>query len=84
MPRSYSLPGRLPTETNWEWCQRAADSIPPEVLAEALIRYIHDSKSRKRRRVPVWSEIGDLLGHGAGVSSAIAEKYWPDDLPKED
>lgn len=73
MKRTYTLPEQLPGEDNWQWCKRAADAIPPEVIVRALVDYLKTRK--KARRVEPWSFIGQLLGHGSGVSSAIVDKY---------
>lgn len=76
MARAYKLPDLLPGEGNWEWCKRAADAIPAEEIVRALVQRLKEKKPKRGRpaREP-WSYIGDLLGHGSGVSSAIVEKY---------
>lgn len=71
--RTYSLPDQIPGESNGDWCRRAADAIPPEVIVAELIRKL--DREEKRRRYPTWSVIGEIIGHGSGVSAAVVEKY---------
>lgn len=75
--RDYNLPDKYIDEDNCEWCRRAADSIPDEAL-----RAIADELNQRLRKSKGWphvirsasSHIGDITGHGSGVSMAIAER----------
>jgi hypothetical protein len=71
--RNYTLPSLLPGEENWEWCQRAAEVIPPEYVLGSLIDYL-DRRERRTGR-PAWGLIKKITGHGSGVSAAIAARY---------
>lgn len=72
--RRYKLPDKLETETNAEWCDRAAASIPAEEIVRQMIMFYH----RRSRGVPVWSKVGEIVGHGSGVSSAIVRRFCPE------
>lgn len=72
-PIRYVEPDRLPGEGNWQWCQRIAATMPPELIVRKLIRYLNRMESR--RRIPTWSIVSDATGHGCGVSTAIVEHY---------
>jgi hypothetical protein len=73
--RTYKLPDKLPTETNQEWCDRAAASIPAEEIVRMTIEYFH---ARRHHGGPAWSKIGMILDHGSGVSSAIVRRFCRD------
>lgn len=72
--RTYKLPEKLPTETNTEWCDRAAASIPAEEIVRMTIEYFH---AHRRRGGPAWSKIGKITDHGSGVSCAIVRRFAP-------
>ena len=78
--RSYKLPDKLPTESNEEWCDRAAASIPPEALLADIVQGMH---RLRKRRGPAWSQMGQLCGHGSGISSAIVKRFMPSPCPDE-
>ena len=43
---------------------------------ELLAKICRNAEARaKRKRVPVWSVIGEITGHGSGVSAAIYHLY---------
>ncbi len=77
IPRTYKLPYKYIDEDNCEWCRRAADSIPDEAL-----RAIADELANRLRMSRGWphvirsasSHVGDITGHGSGVSMAITER----------
>lgn len=52
-------------------------------LLEKLCSYA--TFKSKHERCPAWSIIGDILGHGSGVSSAIYELYrkYPEQEPSQ-
>ena len=68
---------KLPNEGNWEWCQRYANEIPPDIIIRALLIYI-DENARRGDLTPLWSKVGAATGNGSGVSSAIVNKYLPE------
>lgn len=73
MTRAYTLPEILPGEDNNAWCRRAADAIPPGEIVRALVAYLD-----RRETDGLWPTrkvFMEILGHGAGVSAAVAEKY---------
>lgn len=72
--RFYPSLDKLPEETNDQFCQRYADSIPPKALLNTIM---YNMLRLEESRGPVWSQIGSLTGHGHGISSAIANKYMP-------
>jgi hypothetical protein len=78
----YHLPDKRLDEGNWEWCKRAAASIPPELLLRQIIAGLEWDHAHNNQREcnEAWSELGRLLGHGSGVSQAIIELYknWGD------
>ena len=71
--RSHVLPEMLPGEANEDWCRRAAESIPAEELMRLLVRHL--DRRQKQRKQSVWSFIGDMTGHGSGVSGAIVRRF---------
>jgi|HubBroStandDraft_5_1064220.scaffolds.fasta_scaffold757036_2 hypothetical protein len=73
MPHEYRLPEKHPQEDNWAWCQRAAASIPAEVLAKRLLAFI-DKDRRRGDKTPLWSKVGMAMDQGSGVSAAIVER----------
>lgn len=72
MERLYVLPDKMPGETSVAWCNRAAASIPPASIVTMLIDHM-DAHAKKRGEA--WSQLGAILGHGSGVSSAIVRLY---------
>lgn len=79
MPRGYELPDKDPGESNDDWCNRAAESIPAEVLMRQLIAYL----MRKKKWNGAWSFVGDFTCHGSGVAGAIVRRFLPEDNPPE-
>ena len=79
MTRNYKAPGRLDGETSEQWCNRYVASIPAE---EFLAEILHVMHLKRKRRGPVWSQIGYYTGHGSGVSSAIVKRFMHN--PDED
>lgn len=73
--RGYDLPKRDEGETNWEWCQRVARTIPPELLLKEIVRTLQYQEKTSRNKTPAWSRMGMLTNHGAGVSQAIIQRY---------
>ena len=73
--REWTLPERAPGEENEDWCRRAAESIPAESLMRCLVAYLDGRKTRTRGVMPTWSIIGDITGHGSGVSREIASRF---------
>ena len=71
--RTWNLPQPMPGEDNWEWCKRAAATIPADELMCLVVRYL--DRREKRRGSPTWSVIGEITGHGSGVSTAIVERF---------
>lgn len=80
MTRLYEPPDRLEGESNEEWCDRYAASIPPEALLTEIVSNMH---RLRKRRGPAWSQMGMLSGHGSGVSSAIVKRFMPNPVPDE-
>ena len=80
MKRAYSPPPILEGETNQEWCDRYAAMMPPEALLAEIVQNMH---RLRKRRGPVWSQIGVLTGHGSGVSSAIVRRFMSRPCPDE-
>lgn len=74
--RNYDVPEQLPGESNQDWCRRVAEGIPAEEVLHAMVLYFDaESRRRRRSRLDFWSRIGEAMGHGSGVSSAIAERF---------
>lgn len=73
MMRTWELPEKRPDEDGFAWCERVAASIPAEDLMRVIIAYL--DKKAKRSRFPAWSVIGELTGHGSGVSEAICRRF---------
>lgn len=78
--RNYEAPPRLEGESNQEWCDRYAASIPADELLAEMILSMH---RLRKRRGPAWSQVGQLCGHGSGVSSAIVRRFLGDSCPEE-
>lgn len=68
------------SETNWQRCLRLAHEIEKDDLIRELIKALHEKELRKKSgtRRPLWSVVGEAVGHGSGVSSAIVEIYYPE------
>ena len=73
--RSYKGLTKLPEETNWQFCQRSAAAVPSDEMVKLLLEWILKQPWFKRRRLPLWSIVGELTSHGSGVSSAIVERF---------
>ena len=73
---------KLPDESNWDFCNRLADSIPPAEIVKVLLKFIKRTEMKKgrMRARPLWSIVGDATTHGSGVSSAIVRKYLGEDV----
>lgn len=74
--RAYTLPERMPEETEWQWCCRAAESIPPKELVKQLLERM--AKTCKKSKRPLWAMVGEATSHGSTVSAAIVHAYLPD------
>ena len=82
IPSTTSKAKSMPTEQEIE---EALDGLrgPREVFRKALtdkdklLSYFmtHAEKMAKKQRLPVWSIVGEITGHGSGVLSAIYELY---------
>jgi len=74
--RRYAVPEQMPGESNSDWCERAAATIPAEEVLHALVLYF-DAEARRtnKSRYLIWSHIGAAMGHGSGVAAAIAERF---------
>lgn len=79
--RGYELPGRFEGEDNWEWCRRAAASIPAESLMRMVVAHL--DRKEKRRRSSTWVVLSDMFGHGSGVSNAIVERFRGEEQPHD-
>lgn len=73
--RPYSFPDRLPGETDWNHALRCAAAIPADWILRKLLAHL--VRTERRRRIPTWSLISDLTGHGCTISTALVEHYAP-------
>lgn len=80
MKRAYDAPPRIEGETNENWCDRYAASIPAEALLTEIVMTMH---TLRKRRGPAWAQMSKLCGHGSGVSSAIIKRFMPQPVPAE-
>ncbi len=64
------------TETNWERCQRLAREIDKDDLIRQLLTHI--ARTRRPKRLPLWSFVGEATMHGSGVSCGICAVYGLD------
>lgn len=78
--RDYPTPELAPGETSRQWCERCADGIPADTLAEIM----RQAESRRKRGScrELWSYVGEVSGHGSGVSSAIVAR-WEAERPEK-
>jgi hypothetical protein len=78
-PRDEKLEGILSRMNGTPDMFRETVGNPRKVLA----RLCATAKAKaKRKKLPEWSVIGDMTGHGSGVSSAIYEYYREDEQPE--
>jgi hypothetical protein len=81
MANLYDAPERIAGETNEQWCDRYAASIPADALLSEIVAGMHQLR---KRRGPVWSQLGQLCGHGSGVSSALVRRFAKYPLTEDD
>ena len=73
--REWTLPDRMPGESNEDWCKRAAESIPAESLMRRMIAYLDGRGDKARGKLPTWAVVSDVTGHGSGVSHEIVNRF---------
>lgn len=56
-----------------EVAERIARELTKEQILKELRPYVE--AEAKRKKVPEWSIVGHLLGHGSGVSAELYENY---------
>ncbi len=68
----HRLPEKRPDESNTQYCQRAADSIPADVLLTQIISFCVQAMG--------WGRTTDVVqsctNHGRGISSAIVRRCF--------
>ena len=74
--RTYKLPDRGPKETQENWLERAAASIPAETIARALIEHFsHPTRKDPDGIERARSVVQDATCHGSGISAAIVRRF---------
>lgn len=88
MGKGYSLPEIRPDESNNQWLRRAAESIPAEALMRQIVDHLmRPGKRRKgefKRWTYAWSKLGEMIGHGSGVSGAIVDRFRTKEATNDD
>ena len=72
---SYRTITKLPDETNWQFCQRVAAAVPSDEMTKGLLEWILAQPWFKRKKLPLWSIVGQVTSSGSGVSSAIVQRF---------